>query len=112
MSDRSTSSESHYDVAIIGGGPGGSTLGTLLRKYDPDKRILIVEKEKFPRDHVGESQLPGISMVLNEMGAWDKVEAANFPVKTAPHCRMCNFLSVCEAGKKWVQENWTTDYTD
>lgn len=81
MSDRSTSSESHYDVAIIGGGPGGSTLGTLLRKYDPDKRILIVEKEKFPRDHVGESQLPGISMVLNEMGAWDKVEAANFPVK-------------------------------
>jgi ATP-dependent helicase/nuclease subunit A len=36
-------------------------------------------------------------------------DPANFPVKTAPHCRMCNFLSVCEAGKKWVQENWTED---
>src|SRR5690349_2920236 len=35
-----------------------------------------------------------------------------FPVKTAPHCRMCNFLSVCEAGKQWVRENWSTDYTD
>jgi ATP-dependent helicase/nuclease subunit A len=32
-----------------------------------------------------------------------------FPVKTAPHCRMCNFLSVCEAGKQWVRENWATD---
>ena len=39
-------------------------------------------------------------------------DPANFPVKTAPHCRMCNFLSVCEAGKKWVQENWATDETD
>ena len=36
-------------------------------------------------------------------------DPANFPVKTAPHFRMCNFLSVCEAGKKWVAENWPTD---
>src|SRR5438045_6735591 len=70
-----------YDVAIIGGGPGGSTLGTLLRKYDPTKRVIILEKEKFPRDHVGESQLPWISEILHEMGAWDKIEAADFPVK-------------------------------
>jgi len=35
-----------------------------------------------------------------------------FPVKTAPHCRMCNFLRVCEAGKQWVRDNWSTDYTD
>jgi flavin-dependent dehydrogenase len=43
--------------------------------------VLIVEKEKFPRDHVGESQLPQISDVLQEMGCWDKVEAADFPIK-------------------------------
>ena len=36
-------------------------------------------------------------------------DPANFPVKTAPHCRMCNFLSVCEAGKKWVAENWAPE---
>jgi hypothetical protein len=35
-----------------------------------------------------------------------------FPVKTAPHCRMCNFLRVCEAGKQWVRLNWSTDYED
>ncbi len=70
-----------YDVAIIGGGPAGSTCGTILRKYNPELRVLIVEKEKFPRDHVGESQLPGVCTVLDEMGAWDKVEAAGFPIK-------------------------------
>lgn len=70
-----------YDVAIIGGGPGGSTAGCLLRKYDPNLRVVIFEKEKFPREHIGESQLPPISGVLQEMGCWDKVEAANFPIK-------------------------------
>jgi hypothetical protein len=39
-------------------------------------------------------------------------DPALFPVKTAPHCRMCNFLRVCNAGKAWVQENWATDDTD
>ncbi|MFZ4508654.1 MAG: NAD(P)/FAD-dependent oxidoreductase [Fimbriimonas sp.] len=70
-----------YDVAIVGGGPAGSTLGSLLRKYDPSKKVVILEREKFPRDHVGESQLPPISHILDEMGCWDKVEAANFPIK-------------------------------
>ncbi len=69
------------DVAIIGGGPAGSTCGTLLRKYAPDMDVVILEKERFPRDHVGESQLPGVSGVLAEMGVWDAVEAAGFPIK-------------------------------
>lgn len=69
------------DVAIIGGGPSGSTVGCLLRKYRPDLEVVILEQESFPRDHVGESQLPVISRVLNEMGVWDKVEAADFPIK-------------------------------
>jgi len=70
-----------YDVVIIGGGPAGSTVGTLLRKYNPRLNVLILEREKFPRDHVGESQLPLIGHVLDEMGVWDKVERANFPIK-------------------------------
>lgn len=70
-----------FDVVIVGGGPSGSTVATLLKKYNPDLSVLILEKAKFPREHVGESQLPGISAILDEMGVWDKVEAANFPVK-------------------------------
>jgi flavin-dependent dehydrogenase len=70
-----------FDVAIIGGGPAGSTTGSLIKKYRPDLSVAIFEREKFPRDHVGESQLPTVSYVLDEMGAWDKVEQAGFPIK-------------------------------
>lgn len=70
-----------YDVVIIGGGPAGATVGTLLKKYNPGLTVAILEREQFPRDHVGESLLPAVTGVLNEMGVWDKVEAANFPVK-------------------------------
>ena len=89
----------HTDVAIIGGGPSGSTAGALLRKYGPHLSVLILERESFPRDHVGESQLPGTSTVLHEMGCWDKVEAANFPIKVG-------------ATYKWGQtkELWDFDF--
>src|SRR5688572_29327694 len=76
-----TQSDITCDVAIIGGGPGGSTTGSLLKKYRPTLKVCIFEKEKFPREHIGESQLPPIGDVLAEMGCWDKVEAANFPIK-------------------------------
>ena len=69
------------DVAIIGGGPAGSTAGCLLKKYRPDLRVAILERERFPRDHVGESQLPIISKILAEMGVWEEVERAGFPIK-------------------------------
>lgn len=70
-----------FDVAIVGGGPAGSTAASLLRKYNPELRVIVLEKEVFPRDHIGESQLPAIGSVLDEMGVWEKVEAANFPIK-------------------------------
>ena len=73
--------EQTYDVAIIGGGPAGSTAGSLLRKYGPEVSVVILEKERFPRDHVGESQLPPIGAILREMGCWDAVEQADFPIK-------------------------------
>src|ERR1700733_9422051 len=79
-----------YDVVIIGGGPGGSTCGTLIKKYCPSLKVLILEREVFPRDHIGESQLPLIGNILAEMGVWDKVEAANFPVKIGATYRWGN----------------------
>ena len=71
----------HFDVAIVGGGPSGSTTGALLKKYAPNLSVLILERETFPRDHIGESLLPPIGPILDEMGVWDKVEAADFPIK-------------------------------
>jgi len=75
------SREDHYDVAIVGGGPSGSTVGTLLKRYAPHLSVAILERETFPRDHIGESLLPPIGPILDEMGVWDQVEAAGFPIK-------------------------------
>lgn len=69
------------DVAIIGGGPSGSTCAGFLKKYGPNTRVLVLERERFPRDHIGESQLPLIGRILDELGVWDRIEAAGFPIK-------------------------------
>lgn len=69
------------DVAIIGGGPAGSTVASLLKLQNPKLDVQIFESERFPRDHVGESLLPAACSVLKECGVWEKVEAAGFPVK-------------------------------
>ena len=47
---------SRYDAAIIGGGPAGSTAATVLAKAG--LRTIVLEREKFPRFHIGESLLP------------------------------------------------------
>src|SRR5688572_6384807 len=70
-----------HDVLILGGGPGGSTTAALIKKYRPELSVLVIERENFPRDHIGESQLPPVSGLLHEMGCWDKVERGGFPVK-------------------------------
>jgi len=69
------------DVAIIGGGPGGTTVAGMLGTYAPHLKVGLFEKETFPRPHIGESLLPTVGRVLDEMGAWDKIEAADFPIK-------------------------------
>ncbi|AIE85064.1 NAD(P)/FAD-dependent oxidoreductase [Fimbriimonas ginsengisoli] len=78
------------DVAIIGGGPGGSTCGGFLKKYQPGLKVAIFERDTFPRDHIGESQLPVIGAILHELGVWDKVEAADFPIKVGGTYRWGN----------------------
>ena len=69
------------DVAIIGGGPSGATVASLLKVHRPELDVVILEGGKFPRDHVGESLLPTSCSIMDEMGCWEKIEAEGFPIK-------------------------------
>ena len=62
-----------YDVAIIGGGPAGSTAATLLSKAG--RRVIVLEREKFPRFHIGESLLPFSMQTFTRLGLQEKVRA-------------------------------------
>ena len=65
-----------YDVIVVGGGPAGSTAATMLARQGA--QVLLLERERFPRDHVGESLLPASVPVLEELGVLGAVQEAGF----------------------------------
>lgn len=68
-----------FDVAVIGAGPGGTSAATTLARCG--HRVLVLDRDRFPRFHIGESQLPCLNDVLDELGVREKVAAAGFVVK-------------------------------
>lgn len=63
-----------FDVVIVGGGPGGSICATRLAQGGA--KVVLLEKEEFPRFHLGESLLPQSLPVLEAVGVLDQVEAS------------------------------------
>ncbi len=68
-----------FDVAVIGGGPAGATAASRLARAG--RRIVVFERDRFPRFHIGESLLASVNDVLDEIGAADVVRRRGFPVK-------------------------------
>src|SRR6516164_137458 len=70
---------SNFDTIVIGAGPAGSSASALLA--DRGLRVLVLEREKFPRYHIGESLLPFTSFPLKRLGLLEKMRQSAFVKK-------------------------------
>ncbi len=76
-----------YDVAIIGGGPSGSTAATFLARQG--HKVVVLERDKFPRFHIGESLLPHSAEALKRLGLEDKMDEMFLPKYGAEISTVC-----------------------
>ena len=67
------------DVVVIGGGPGGSTVSTLLAQQG--LKVELFERETFPRFHIGESLIPETYWVLKRLNMLEKMQQSHFVKK-------------------------------
>jgi flavin-dependent dehydrogenase len=67
------------DVVVVGGGPAGSTAAAALARAG--RRVVLLERDAFPRFHIGESLLASVNEVLDAIGAGDLIRQAGFPRK-------------------------------
>lgn len=88
-----------YDVAVIGAGPAGTSTATRLAAAG--LRIIILEKELFPRFRIGESLLPHGNELLRETGVWAKIKNAGF----IPKCGASFHLADGSAKKEVIFAN-------
>src|SRR6202790_4669798 len=70
---------SAVDVVVIGGGPAGSTVSTLLAQHR--RRVQLYERERFPRFHIGESLIPETYWVFQRPKMLEKMKASAFVKK-------------------------------
>lgn len=68
-----------YDCIVMGAGPSGSTTATLVAKAGFN--VLLVERERFPRRHVGESLMPDIYFTFEKLGILDKLKQSGYAKK-------------------------------
>ncbi|MCA9649566.1 MAG: tryptophan 7-halogenase [Myxococcales bacterium] len=80
MPEPEPATEAEPEVVVIGGGPAGSTAAAVAARAG--LRVLLLEAGQHPRPHVGESLLPGIIPILQDIDALAAVEAAGFSRKT------------------------------
>jgi flavin-dependent dehydrogenase len=77
-----------FDAIIIGGGPGGSSAAAYLRRSG--KSVVVLEKDRFPRFHIGESLLPYNHAIFKELGLLPKLERAGLLKKWGAQFHLAN----------------------
>jgi FADH2 O2-dependent halogenase len=93
----SSSNQHDFDAIIIGGGPAGSVIASLLAQSG--YRALVLERDIHPRDHVGESLTPSTNFIFKGIGFLQKMEDAGFVHKpgaawTAPRSPVGKHVSI------------------
>lgn len=64
--------DEQFDVVIVGGGPGGSTTAAFLAQRG--RKVLVLERDRLPRFHIGESLLPASNPVLRDLGLHEDLD--------------------------------------
>jgi flavin-dependent dehydrogenase len=88
------------DVLVIGGGPGGSTAACLLA--EKGYRVVLLEKARHPRFHIGESLLPANLPIMERLGVADRIRAIGLEKWGA------EFVSPCDGRHQefWFARSW------
>ncbi|MBX3743712.1 MAG: tryptophan 7-halogenase [Verrucomicrobiae bacterium] len=68
--------EREWDVLIVGAGPSGSAAATILAGHG--HRVLVLERERFPRYHIGESMIPFTNLPMRRLGLIERMERSAF----------------------------------
>ncbi len=68
-----------WDAVVVGGGPAGSTAAGVLA--GAGHRVVVVERERFPRFHIGESLLPAAAATFDRLGVGERIGAEGFTIK-------------------------------
>ena len=71
--------DEQFDLVVVGGGPGGSTIATLVAKRG--HKVLLLEREELPRYQIGESTLPYTLGICRILGVADELAKAGFTPK-------------------------------
>src|SRR5437899_8592759 len=66
----------NYDVIVVGGGPAGSTIASILAREG--RSVVLFEKEVFPRHHIGESLMTDTYWTFKRMGFLEKLKESPF----------------------------------